>query len=144
MTDGVIKNTPVIRISVAGAVGDKTQMSFETYVDTGSPLELMHALTDKLMLVRDRQVAFYELKDLEKLLRHEEFQFEAMKNDLQREDERQAKLKASSVSRTDYKQLPKDLQARENIKTNIENRMVHLKRLKEDIEKRRELVDRST
>lgn len=142
MQDEQNKNTPVIRIAIAGTVGDKANMSFETYVDTASPIEFINALTDKLMMVRDRQVAYYELKDLERLLEIEENQFEAMKGDLAREDERQARLKSESAGRVAYKLSPKDQQARENIKNNIEVRMSRLEKLKADIEKRRALVAR--
>lgn len=141
MQEAENKNTPVIRISIAGTVGDKAQVSFETYADAASPIAFLHALTDKLMAVRDRQVAYYELKDLERLLETEENLFEAIKGDLAREDERQAKLKAESTTRVPYKMSPKDAQARENIKANIATRTVRLEKLRADIEKRRALVE---
>lgn len=140
MTDEPNKNTPVIRISIAGAVGDKAQISFETYADTASPIEFLNALTDKLMSVRDRQVAYYELKDLERLLEVEELQFKAIEGDLAREEERQVRMRAENKTRIDYKPLAKDVQARENIKINIQKRMEFIAKLKADINKRRLIV----
>lgn len=135
------KNTPVIRISVAGTVGDKCQISFETYVDVETPKEVMNALVDRLMSVRDRQLAYYEVKDLERLFEIENNQLHGLMSDLDREDQRQAKLKSEAgPSRTPYKLPQKDVQARENIVTNVKVRKERLAKLVEDINNRKALV----
>ena len=131
-------NNPVIRISIASAVGDKSQISFETYADASSSTEFLNALTDKLFFVANRQAAIGEVKGMERFLKGEENQYAALMADLDRENKRQADLKANaSDSRMPYKLPPKDAQALENIKTNVIERKRRLAELKEDIMKRK-------
>lgn len=134
------KNNPVIRISIAGTVGDKCQISFETYVDAASDVKFMNAITDKLMFVRDRQVAKYEIVDLERLFEVETNQLNAMVEDLARVDARHAKSidrAVASGARVKPTKNPKEETERENIVTNIDVRKKRLATLATDIEKRK-------
>lgn len=138
-----IKNNPVIRISIAGTVGDKCQMSFETYADAAAPTKFLDALADKLMAVRDRQVAYYEIQDLKRLYQAETNQLEALKDDLIRVDKmhQDAKINSEKKGIRVAKELtPKEKQERLHITTNIQVRTKRLEDMLKDIEKREKLV----
>ena len=144
MTDtGANKASPVIRISIVSAIGDKKNMSFETYVDQLTPVKVMNGLTDRIMSVADRQVAKYEIIDLQNLLKREENLLEGMKGDLVRVDADHAEKREAAMSSgtvRNYKLNPQDKQARQNIVTNIQNRTKFIETLKEDIVSRQEKV----
>lgn len=132
------KNNPVIRISLASAIGDKQQMSFETYVDAASPIEFINAMTDKLFFVANRQASLAEVKGMEKLLEIEVNQLAALMGDLDRENKRQANLvEEAKQTRVAYKLPPKDVQALQNIKVNVHERNRRIEKLKEDINTRK-------
>lgn len=132
------KNNPVIRISVASAIGDKQQMSFETYADSSSSTEFLNALTDKLFYVANRQAGKAEVKGMEKFLQGEENQLAALMADLDRENKRQADMKANAANtRTAYKLPPQDAKALENIKVNVHERVRRITKFKEDLAARK-------
>lgn len=132
------KNNPVIRISIASAVGDKQQMSFETYADASSTTEFLNALTDKLFFVANRQAGVAEVKGMQKFLETEENQLAALMADLDRENKRQADLKANAATtRTPYKLPPQDAKALENIKVNVHERNRRIAKFKEDLAARK-------
>lgn len=141
MADEDKKNIPVVRISIAAGVNQTRQISFETYVDALTPKEVIDSQVDKLMGVIDRQTAFYEIIDLEKLLRKAEDELEAMKGDLQRVDEMHAKKRTSDDTRLGYKLNPKEVAERHNVVQNIKVRTDYVERLKQDIETRRLKVE---
>ena len=134
------KNTPVVRISIASAVGSTKQMSFETYVDVLTPKEVMDELVDRCMAVVDRQIAFYEIIDLEKLLKKATDELEAMSGDLERVDKMHAEKQAADGTRMGYKLNPKEKAERGNILQNIIVRKKYLDTLKLDIQARKEKV----
>lgn len=139
MADQELKNNPVIRISIASTIGDKKQISFETYVDAVTEEKVMHLLTDKLMRVADRQSGFAELKDLKRLLVAETNQYEALIADLERVNKENANKQTvhnSLGKRAAYELPPKEKQALLHIRTNIEVRQKRLETLKKDIEER--------
>lgn len=141
MADEDKKNIPVVRISIAAGVNQTRQISFETYVDALTPKEVIDSQVDKLMGVIDRQTAFYEIIDLEKLLRKAEDELEAMKGDLQRVDEMHAKKRTSDTTRLGYKLNPKEVAERHNVVQNIKVRTDYVERLKQDIEVRKLKVE---
>ncbi len=136
-----IKNNPVIRISLTAAVGDKAQISFETYADAAAPKEFLDAMLDKLVAVKDRQVAFAELAGLDNLIITEGNQLKALEGDLLREDARQQALaKNAKETRVPYKAKQADVTARENIVANIGHRKNRMEDLKAELKRRQELV----
>jgi len=133
-----VTNNPVIRISIAMGIGDKANMSMETYVDAITPTEVINALTDKLFFVGNRQAAIAEVKGMERFLEGEENQLAALLADLDRENKRQEDLRANApASRVAYKLSEKDAQALKNIKVNVSERNRRNAKLKEDIRARK-------
>ena len=58
------KPVPAIRIAIQNQVGTTKIINFETYVDQVTPVTVLNALMDRLMVASDRQVRKYELIDL--------------------------------------------------------------------------------
>lgn len=138
-----VKNNPVIRISIAGTVGDKCQISFETYADAAAPADFISATVDKLMFVRDRQVAKYDLKDLKALVETETVQLEALKQDLQRVDARHSAAAEKAMAkgmRVTHGLTDKDKTERYNVVANIEARTKRLEMLRARIAENEKLV----
>lgn len=136
------KASPAIAIKmvIGAAVGDKRQMSFETYIDHETPQDVAHALADRLMGIVDRQVTKYELQDLKKYLKREEDLLESIKGDLARMDAEHVKAgnkrAATGTVRNPNVLTPKEEQERKNVLTNIENRTKHVAAIKVDIAER--------
>lgn len=143
MSDEDKKNVPVIRISITGTVGDKCQMSFETYLAADSDVKLLNAMTDKLMFVRDRHVAKAELVDLKKLFETETNALQAIKEDLQRVDT----MHASNAAASEKKGMrvarglnDKEKTERHNLVVNIDHRTKRLAQMEKDIKAREALA----
>jgi hypothetical protein len=134
MSEETKNTTPVIRISVASALGDKSQISFETYADQVTPVKILNELVDRLMLVRDRQSLKYEIKDKERLLMTERRQVESTKLDYARTKDRISKVRDDHQGRAPFKTSVKDSQDLNNLKTNIETRQTWLTKLEAEIE----------
>jgi hypothetical protein len=132
-------NNPVIRISIASAVGDKQQISFETYADAATPVDLLNALTDKLFYVANRQNEVATIKGLELLLETEENHLSAMMADVERQNKRVDDMRNNHPAhlRTKFELPLKEKQALENIKVNISERKRRIEKLKEDINTRK-------
>jgi hypothetical protein len=134
MSEEQTKTNPVIRISIASAVGDKTQMSFETYVDQLTPVVAVNGLVDRLMEVKDRQLLKQNIKDKELLHKNESRQVEATKMDYARTKDRIHNSKLNRDGRVPGKTSLKDSQDLENLKVNIETRATWLEKLTLEIE----------
>lgn len=139
-----IKNNPVVRISLTSALGDKAQISFETYVDATVSKDFMDAFVDKLVSVKDRQQGFEELKGLDALIVTETNLNKSLEADLLRldtmENEKAKAHNSRGNSRLAYVTPAKEVESRRNMVANIEHRRQRLADLRNEAERRREVV----
>ena len=64
MTEHSPVQIPVTRIAFTSNVSETSQFSFETYVPQDAPIEIFHAVVDKLVQTADRQQAKGKLATL--------------------------------------------------------------------------------
>lgn len=132
--------TPAIRVSIASSLGDKSQISFETYFDHKTPVEAINVIVDRMMAVRDRQATLAGIEDLKQLIKREEKALVLMGDQLIQVDAMHKEEAQGHTGRASYKLNPKQMADRRNVVAGIDNRKRLIENLKEELKAKQEAV----
>lgn len=137
MTQDQKNNTPVIRISMQFSISEKRGLSFETYVGADQKVEFLNATLDKLCSAADRKIAGYELIAMEEQFANETNNLKALEENYELIQSDQKQKYATTGKSMPIKLSPVEAKNKQDVELNIKNRREYLKRLRDDIEKRR-------
>ncbi len=137
------KNNVAIKVGIGKQVSEKCTLTFETWFDQLTPIEVMHNLVDKLCTVADRQTEKYEIKDLEMYIEKGEDEVLVFSEQLRKARERaitpvQVEGRRLPVVKPN-KQLETDIANWEN---NINSRKEGIARMRQGLKRRKEKFER--
>jgi hypothetical protein len=140
MNDTPTENTPVIRMSIQAGIGEARAVTFETYLAATADAVTISAFLDKLNFCIDRQKAKYDLEAMEKQFEQETALLAAMRENLTIIDDQVDKRHATSGKRGPKTLSSAEAKTRTDCERQITERENRLKKLREDINAKKEIV----